>query len=142
VFLVKTFFFVYIGLSIVNFHLISIEMVIALVIVILLARFLSIRILARKLNLDAEGASIMSFMVPRGTAAAALAAVPLQLGVPGGKLVQEVLYLVIIFSIFFTSFLVYFNSKKPFSHFIKRVFLGYPAGGEKRLAKPQKAKVG
>jgi NhaP-type Na+/H+ or K+/H+ antiporter len=132
VFLVKTFFFVYIGLSIVNFHLSSIEVVLVLILVILMARFLTIRFLGRKLKLNPESAALMSFMIPRGTAAAALAAVPLQLGIPGGGLVQEVLYLTIILSIFFTSFFVYFEEKEGFSGFVKRCILGYPGSGTEK----------
>ena len=50
--------------------------------------------------------SIISVMVPKGLAAVVLASIPLQQGVAGGELIQNITYSVVLLSILFTSFLV------------------------------------
>jgi potassium/hydrogen antiporter len=106
VFLIKIFFFVFIGMSL-NFENFSI-----LALGLLLTVFIFvIRIPAVILSLPRFtpkfDASIISVTVPRGLATAVLALIPLQKGLAGGKLIQDITYSVVFFSIFLTSIMIF-----------------------------------
>jgi cell volume regulation protein A len=104
-FLLKTFFFVYLGISL---ELISGWMI--TVGVILTAVAFILRLPAVKLSvrgaLAPKEVSVMAVMVPKGLAAVVLASMPLQQEVVGGETIQNITYGVVLFSIVFTSFLV------------------------------------
>ncbi len=106
VFIIKVFFFLFIGISL-NFEDTSI---------LLLALFLGILIFLLRLiavlfsiprSTPKFDASIMSVTAPRGLAPAVLALIPIQKGLEGGELIQDITYAVIFFSIFFTSLLIF-----------------------------------
>ncbi|MBZ0243243.1 MAG: cation:proton antiporter, partial [Bacteroidales bacterium] len=48
----------------------------------------------------------MSTMVPKGLAAAVLATIPMQQGIPGGELIKNIVFSIVLFSIIFTSVLI------------------------------------
>jgi len=104
-FLLKTFFFIYLGISL---ELISGWLII--VGLILTAVAFVLRIPAVKLSIrQAVGPkdfSVMAVMVPKGLAAVVLASIPLQQGVAGGEIIRDVTYGVVLFSIVITSILV------------------------------------
>ncbi len=104
-FLLKTFFFIYLGLSL---ELISNWLII--VGLILTAVAFALRIPAVKLSvrqaMGAKDFSVMAVMVPKGLAAVVLASIPLQQGVAGGETIRHVTYGVVLFSIVITSILV------------------------------------
>ncbi len=104
-FLLKTFFFVYLGISI---ELISGQLITISLILTVLAFVL--RIPATKLSLKSslplKDMSIVAVMVPKGLAAVVLASLPLQQGIPGGELIQNLTYGVVLLSIVGTSLLV------------------------------------
>ena len=108
VFLLKTFFFIYIGISIKvdQFWPILIGLIISVVLFAL--RILIVRISFRKANddMDVNDKLFMSGIVPKGLAAAVLATIPVQRGIPGGEVIQNIVFAVILFSIIFTSILV------------------------------------
>lgn len=113
-FLLKTFFFIYLGLSL---ELISNELIIIAAIFTAVAFFL--RMPAVKLSLRKPVASrdiaVMAVMIPKGLAAVVLAGIPLQQEVAGGETIQSVTYGVVLFSIVLTSILVLFLEKTPLS---------------------------
>jgi len=104
-FLLKTFFFIYLGISL---ELISSWFII--VGLILTAVAFVLRIPAVKLSIrQAAGPkdlSVMAVMVPKGLAAVVLASIPLQQGVAGGEIIKNITYGVVLFSIVITSILV------------------------------------
>lgn len=106
VFLLKTFFFVYIGLS-VRFA----DWRYAAVGALLTAGFFVARILVVRGALPADvpraDASVAAVMVPKGLAAAVLAALPLQAGLACGAVVQDVVYAVVLCSIAATTLLTF-----------------------------------
>ncbi len=106
VFLLKIYFFVYLGMSIPfespQFFVIALM----LVGVIYLARLLSTRLLVREEDITWEDKSIISAMVPKGLAAAVLAGLPLQYGIPEGAEIQIIVYNVVFISILITSVLI------------------------------------
>ena len=107
VFLLKTFFFVYIGISIQLNHLwpIFIGFIITVVLFILRIPIVQISIW-KKDDIAPEDKAFMAGMVPKGLAAAVLATIPLQAGVSGGEIIQNIVFAVILFSIVFTSIMV------------------------------------
>jgi cell volume regulation protein A len=104
VFIIKTFFFVYLGISITfsDYHMLGAAL--AIVMALLASRLATIHFLHREGT--AMDSLLMSVIVPRGTAAAVLASIPLQLGISGGSIVQDTINSAIILSIIITSLLV------------------------------------
>lgn len=104
-FLLKTFFFIYLGISL---ELISSWLIIVGLILTVVA--FALRIPAVKLSirqaLGTKDLSVMAVMVPKGLAAVVLASIPLQQGVPGGEIIKNVTYGIVLFSIVITSILV------------------------------------
>ena len=98
VFLLRTFFFVYVGVSIQLKDLWSVIFGLILTIVIFVVRIPAIRLMVDK-STPRSDASLMSVMTPKGLAAAVLASIPLQQGVAGGETIQNVTYAVVLFSI-------------------------------------------
>lgn len=124
VFMLKTFFFVYIGISIqlTNVRWMVIGLVITMVVFIL--RIPIVRLTVPKATL-AEDASIMSVMVPKGLAAAALASIPLERGIAEGDLIQSVVFAVVLFSILLTSILIFLIHSPSFSKVYCRLFSSF-----------------
>jgi len=120
-FLLKTFFFIYLGISL---ELISGWLII--VGLILTAVAFVLRIPAVKLSvrqaMGAKDFSVMAVMVPKGLAAVVLASIPLQQGVAGGEIIKNVTYGVVLFSIVVTSVLVLLLEKTPLPQLYAWVF--------------------
>jgi cell volume regulation protein A len=105
VFLVKTFFFVYIGLSI-RFDNIEHTLIGAgIAALMFVVRYPVVWIVTLK-AMPAHDAALVCTMAPRGLAAATLASIPLQSGVVGGELIQNVVYSLVISSILINAMLV------------------------------------
>lgn len=103
-FLLKTFFFIYLGISL---ELISGWFIIVGLVLTIVA--FALRIPAVKLvskSMAPKDASVMAIMVPKGLAAVVLASIPVQQGVIGGEIIKNITYGIVLFSIVFTSFLV------------------------------------
>ncbi len=111
-FLLKTFFFIYLGISL---QLISSQLIIiaaVLTAVAFVLRIPSVRLSIRQ-RLAPRDVSVISVMVPKGLAAVVLASIPLQMGVVGGETIQNITYGVVLFSIVATSILVLLMEKTP-----------------------------
>ena len=112
-FLLKTFFFVYLGISL---ELISGQLIILSLILTVVA--FALRIPATRLSLrrslPLKDMSIVAVMVPKGLAAVVLATLPLQQGVLGGEIIKNLTYGVVLLSIVITSFLVMLIDKTRF----------------------------
>ena len=126
VFLLKTFFFIYIGISIKleRFWPILIGFIVSVVL-------FAMRILIVKLSFHKEDDPLpvgdkvfMSGIVPKGLAAAVLATIPVQRGIPGGETIQNIVFAVILFTIIFTSILVpVLDKENAISRFYKKRFM-------------------
>ena len=108
VFLLKTFFFVYIGVSIRLDHFwpIMVGLLITVMLFVLRIPIVRVSVHREKEGFPLEDKVYMSGIVPKGLAAAVLATIPAQQGLPGGELIQNIVFAVILFSITFTSILV------------------------------------
>jgi len=104
VFLLKTFFFVYVGVSI---RFTDIRLVYASLALTAVVFF--IRMPAAWIGLDrttpVRDASLVAIMSPKGLAAVVLASLPLEQQMPGGDMLRAVVYGVVFLSIVFTSIL-------------------------------------
>ena len=112
VFLLKTFFFVYLGLSItlkdINFLLIAG----GAIIIILLIRVITVNILFLKEDIYKSDKSIISIMMSKGLATAVLGSMLYEFKFPGGDEIQDIIYYVILLSIILNSIFVFILEKK------------------------------
>ncbi len=130
VFLLKTFFFVYIGLSFQFKYFWWITFGLTLTLLIFLVRIPVVRFGVSK-SMEQPDACRMAAMAPKGLAAAVLASLPLQQGVAGGDLIQNSTYGVVVFSVILTSLLMFLQDKTFVGSFYRSIFRGF---GQDRLA--------
>ena len=106
VFLLKTYFFIYLGISI---HFGAAEIAFAAISMVLLIyamRMLLTRFVLRSPDFNLRDTAITAIMAPKGLAAAVLASLPLNYGVAGGETIRDVTYMVVLVSITLTALLV------------------------------------
>jgi len=106
VFLLKTYFFVYLGISI-HFgaaHL-ALTAIVMTVLVFAMRTGLT-RFVYRDPAYTLRDSAITSMMAPKGLAAAVLAGLPLQYGVAGGETIRDTTYMVVLVSISLCALLV------------------------------------
>ena len=106
VFLLKTYFFIYLGISI---HFGAAEIALAAISMVLLIyalRLLLARFIFRSAEFDLRDTALTAIMAPKGLAAAVLASLPLSYGVAGGETIRDVTYMVVLVSITLTALLV------------------------------------
>jgi cell volume regulation protein A len=112
VFLLKTFFFVYVGVSMQFTGAQIAEGAIGITAIIFF-----VRIPATWIGLDGNtpvrDAALVGVMTPKGLAAVVLASMPLQHHVAGGGLLQSITYWVVFLSIVFTSTLTFLIERTP-----------------------------
>jgi len=121
VFLLKTFFFIYIGVSIqvANTWLMMLGLLVTLA--LFLIRIPIVRLTMPKFT-PIKDATLMSIVIPKGLAAAVLASIPLHKGIPGGDIIQTLTYTVVLFSIIISSILIYIVEFPVFGNLYQRVF--------------------
>ncbi len=105
VFLLKTFFFVYLGIQIILTDVYSLLVGLVLTILIFGVRISIVRVSVSK-TAPINDRVIMAMMVPKGLAAAVLASLPAQMGIPGGDLIQNITFATVFFSIILNSILI------------------------------------
>jgi NhaP-type Na+/H+ or K+/H+ antiporter len=124
VFLFKTFFFVYIGLSLVLRDTGPLVVGLAITALLFAARAPVVRLSVPR-TLPSDDAAVCAVMVPKGLAPAVLASLPVQRGIAGGEIIQAVTYAVILFSIVATSVLVLLLEHTPLRNVYRRGFVGF-----------------
>lgn len=122
VFLFKTFFFIFIGLSIqlTQGYILVSGLIIAVFLYIIRIPIIGIFVPSSTPVWDAI---VMAIMVPKGLAAAVLASIPLQEGVLEGVFIKEAAYSVILFSIILNSLLIFVMEKTSLPGVYSRMFL-------------------
>ncbi len=132
-FILKTFFFIYLGISI-QFGKATIAFFgILMVLCIYATRLLITRLtLSRKTSVREAG--IVSVMVPKGLAAAVLASIPLQKGIEAGAIIQDITYIVVLFSIVATAVMVPLIEKGVLRGLYGTVFRSFGAAGNEKGA--------
>ncbi len=112
VFLLKTVFFVYIGISMEFNDVKSLLAGLAITFVLFGGRIVLTRFVMPK-TASVFDKSITSMMIPKGLAAAVLAGIPLAEGVPGGEFIKNTTYAAILFSILWVSLMILLVDKWP-----------------------------
>jgi NhaP-type Na+/H+ or K+/H+ antiporter len=127
VFLLKTFFFVYLGQQIRFGEPLVLAAAALITMLVFLCRVvLTVRCADR--DISRWDATVTSLMVPKGLAAAVLAALPLSLGIEGGAAIRDVAYAVVLFSIALTALLGWAAERAPLRRFYDAVFGRFGAG--------------
>jgi NhaP-type Na+/H+ or K+/H+ antiporter len=126
VFLLKTYFFVYLGISIrfsgPTLALVALGMMAA----VFAMRLVLTRVVYRSPEFTLRDTALTSMLAPKGLAAAVLATVPLQQGVPGGELIRDAANMGVLVSISLCAALIILFSTSP----VRRAYgalLGKPA---------------
>ena len=122
-FLLKTFFFIYLGM-IMQISSISVFIwALVLVVFIYITRYVSVRFVFSSKKVPFFDTLIAFGMGPRGLACAVLATLPLQKGVVDGLWIQNVIFYVILISIITTSLFVIFGKTKFFNNLFMPLFI-------------------
>jgi len=126
IFLVKTFFFIFLGMSIQFGKGKILFFGILLTFLIYGSRLILTRLIIPK-NTPGNEAAMISFIIPKGLAAAVLAEVPMHMGLPEELVpmfteIRAVIYMVILFSILITAFLIYSQETGLTSTSYRRIF--------------------
>jgi NhaP-type Na+/H+ or K+/H+ antiporter len=120
VFLLRTYFFVYLGISIHFSDEPLAVTAIAMVSMVYAMRLGLTRFVFRDPGYSLRDVAYASMMAPKGLAAAVLAALPLEYGVAGGEVIRDATYMVVLVSITLTALLVMIYP----SRFAQRVYAG------------------
>ncbi len=121
VFLLKIFFFIYIGISIPVEQMFIVAIAATIVIAIYILRPFATKILVRH-RITPYDNMIISIMVPKGLAAAVLAGLPQQYGMIEGADIQAITYYIVLLSIVFTSVLIPLAEKTRIGLSLQRFF--------------------
>jgi NhaP-type Na+/H+ or K+/H+ antiporter len=106
VFLVKTFFFVYLGVSMTFGDLRAVTAGLVLAAAAFVGRAVVVRLVGPA-EMDRRDALLMIALIPKGLAAAVVAALPIQMGLQGATVVQSTVYAAVFFSIVLCAALVF-----------------------------------
>ena len=131
----KTFFFVYVGISIKFDNLTSLLIGLGISLLLIILRIPVVRIaLPYETNgISNKDRAFLSMMIPRGLAAAVLATMISQSQLPGSERVGNIVFSVIFFTIIFTSVLVPLLEKSVrFRNFYIKL-IHFPSFGKKIL---------
>lgn len=124
VFLLRTFFFVYIGLSIPLTDPTPILAGLVLTLALFLIRIPVVRLSLGK-SVTRFDASVAAVMVPKGLAAAVVASLAVEAGIANGIIIRDVTYAVILFCTVATSVLTFLMERTRLSQFYASMFPKY-----------------
>lgn len=114
VFLLRTFFFVYIGISVRFQDWWPLALGAIITAALFLLRIPIVRLSVPR-NTRPKDAAFMAVMIPKGLGAAVLASLPAQQGVAGGEIIQSVVFSIILCSTFLTTILTFLVDKTHLS---------------------------
>jgi cell volume regulation protein A len=130
VFLLKTFFFLYLGVSLSFKDSKSLFVVLIILLLVYAGRLVLTRLLMSRKSIWKD-AAYTSVMIPKGLAAAILAAMPVQAGLEGGHEIQAMAYYLVLTSIVLTAIMVpLMNNVKPVNSFYRAFFKPFSAEHE------------
>jgi NhaP-type Na+/H+ or K+/H+ antiporter len=138
VFLLKTFFFVYLGVSIKFTEPRTVYYACVFTVLIFVIRPVAAWIgLSR--STSPHDASLISIMSPKGLAAVVLASIPLEQNVPGGEALRDFTYVIVFVSIVFTCVLSFLVERSRVGKIYQIPFrrFGKGASGSAAIAAPR-----
>ena len=121
VFLLRTFFFVYIGISVRLHDWWPLALGAIITGALFLLRIPIVRLSVPR-STPPKDAAFMAVMIPKGLGAAVLASLPVQQGIPGGEIIQAVVFSIILCSTFFTTILTFLVDKTWLSNVYEWIF--------------------
>jgi cell volume regulation protein A len=121
VFLLRTFFFVYIGISVQLYDWWPFALGAIITGVLFLVRIPIVRFAVPR-DTPTKDAAFMAAMIPKGLGAAVLASLPAQQGVPGGETIQSVVFSIILCSTLLTTVLTFLVDKTWLSNIYEWIF--------------------
>jgi NhaP-type Na+/H+ or K+/H+ antiporter len=124
VFLLNTFFFVYLGISIIFSDMWIFIISIILCVAIAASRFIATKISIPKIG-NFTDIEFTYSMFGKGLATTVLASLPYQNGIAGGEYIQNTIYLVILISVLLVGLFI-FLSEKQWLKFITKLFYSEP----------------
>lgn len=125
VFLLKTFFFVYLGISMRFSDAKLFALALALMLLLIGVRlFLTPFILPK--TILRKDVSVIAVMIPKGLAAAVLAGIPLEQGVAGGETIQAATYAIVLVSITLAALFVSVKDRAPMRPVFERILRAFP----------------
>ena len=124
-FLLKTFFFLYLGMLIQLSAWNIFVLAVLLTLLIFLTRYLAVRFVFSTKKFPYFDALVSMGMGPRGLACAVLATLPLQKGYQNGEFIQNLIFYIILISIISTSLFVIFGQKSFFQKIFAPLFKAY-----------------
>lgn len=101
VFILKTFFFIFLGVSMKITHIVPFVIAALIIMGAYLLRFFLTKLMQP--DLSAREARIMSLLIPKGLAAAVLASLPASVKMPGHEMIESITYAVVFLSILLSS---------------------------------------
>ncbi len=139
-FLLRTMFFLYLGLLIQVEGWASLMWAGLLTLLIFVTRYLSVRVVLKGANgvskLDAVTSTVMG---PRGLACAVLATLPVSRGLEHGEWIQNLIFAIIPLSILITSVFVSLSEKQWFKTKMEGLFKTYPPHIQPGLPTPEES---
>ena len=124
VFLLQTFFFIFVGLSIEAANLRVVVIALGVAAALLVIRYAAVRLTLPRATGVWE-ASYAAVMIPRGLAAAVLAALVVQKNIPDAVFILDLTYGVVLWSIALTSVFVFLISKTSLRTTYARLLAGF-----------------
>ncbi|MBX3173802.1 MAG: cation:proton antiporter [Gemmatimonadaceae bacterium] len=125
VFLLKTFFFVYLGISMRFSDAKIFGLALALMLILTGARLFMLPLLVPR-TISRSDAAVVSVMIPKGLAAAVLAGLPLERGIAGAEEIQAGVYAIVLVSITLTAMLVSIRDGRVFGPVFGRALRAFP----------------
>lgn len=119
VFVLKTFFFVYIGISIPFNNIIALSAGLVFTISLMIMRLFVSKHTAPA-SANGFDKSVIALMIPKGIAAAVLASIPQQMGLAQGELIQYFVFSTVFFSILACSVMIFIIEKFPRANIMLR----------------------
>jgi potassium/hydrogen antiporter len=99
VFLLKTYFFIYLGISIAFTGLMPVVAATGMMVMVFAMRLALVRVVCVAPDHSVRDAAITSMLAPKGLAAAVLATLPMQYGIAGAEVIRDTTFMVVLVSI-------------------------------------------
>lgn len=120
IFILKTFFFIYLGVSILLKDTTIVFAALMGTLLTFMVRMIVVRLVVSRQE-PLRDRTYLSLLVPKGLAAAVLASLPAQQGIEGGELIQLTVYSVVFLSILICALATPFAEQKTISTFFASV---------------------
>jgi len=127
VFIMQTYFFVYVGISL-QFGSLTVYAAGFLIVLLIILFRIPVAVFFTGKSIPGSEKTIMSVLTPKGLVPAVLASLPMQRGLPHGDIILDLGYSIVLFSIIICSVLVVIISMKP--DLVKNMVKGKKSSGE------------